>query len=366
MKFFESKIVFNQTWEDFDVDKELLKLKQQDVFLTITSGGCNVLNACLLSLHKVFSVDDNPAQNHLLRLKIASVKTLNYQEFWALFGEGQSGSSVNIEIYFNKIRVALPLASQLFWDKNIKIFESGIFKVGSLRTLSLLRRCIKTLCEMKRLDHFTRLKNLDQQAKYYLNEIEPRLWMGITSYMPTLTMIAYGTHLRQILFCYRAKKPFLKDLYKDKQKYLFTHFPIKTNYFWHQIIFGKYFNNVFCPDYLQEKNFNSLKKKVNTIEIFDCSLIDFLKDRGDNSIDKFSISDVIEFLPKKQAKKLWTEIIRTAKNGSLISYRSFAPNILPPREFNSHLRYFAVYSQRLTLQERTASYSNVYKLEVIK
>lgn len=366
MKFFGSKIVFNQTWEDFDVDKELLKLKQQDVFLTITSGGCNVLNACLLSPHKIFSVDDNPAQNHLLRLKIASIKTLNYREFWALFGAGQSGSKANVDLYFKKIRIALPYASQVFWDQNIKIFESGIFKAGSLRTLSLLRACIKRLCGAERLDHFSHLKHLDQQAKYYFNEIEPRLWQGITSYMPTLTMIAYGTHLRQILFCYKAKKHFLKDLYKDKQKYLFTNFPIKTNHFWYQIIFGKYFNNVFCPDYLKEKNFNLLKRRINTIEIFDCSLIDFLKNQADNSINKFSISDVIEFLPKKQAEKLWTEIIRTAKNGSLISYRSFAPNILPPGEFDSHLRYFADYSQELTPQERTASYSNVYKLEVIK
>lgn len=366
MNFFGPKIVFNQTWEDFNIDKELLKLKPHDNFLTITSGGCSVLNACLLGPPKIFSIDGNPAQNHLLRLKMAAVKTLPYGEFWQLFGEGHSGSAANIDLYFKKIRTALSPHSQLFWDKNIKLFRSGLFKVGRLRTLSLLGKCIRKLCGKERLSYFSNLENLDQQAEYYLDEIEPRLWKNLTAYVPVFTMAAYGAHLRQILFCHKAGKYFLKDLYKNKHRHLFAHFPVRANYFWHQIIFGKYFSNVFCPDYLLEKNFSLLKKKADVIEIFDCSLLDFLKSRDDNSINKFSLSDVIEFISPKKAGKLWAEIIRTAKNGSLISYRSFAPNLLPPKEFSSSFRYLADSSKEFSLKERTASYSNVYQLEVLK
>jgi len=90
LKFFRSGITFNQTWEDFDVDQKILHLDGNDILLAITSGGCNILNACLLGPKKIFAIDSNTAQNHLLRLKIASIKTLNYSEFWGFFGEGKT------------------------------------------------------------------------------------------------------------------------------------------------------------------------------------------------------------------------------------------------------------------------------------
>lgn len=364
MNFLGSGIVFNQTWEDFDVDKELLELKPTDTLLAITSGGCNILNACLAGPKRIFAVDDNPAQNHLLRLKIAAINTLEYSEFWQMFGVGKSAH--NVDLYFQKIRLALPARSQEYWDKNIKIFKSGFLKVGSLGTLSLLRMCIQRLCGADRLKYFCDLEDISAQTKYYIEEIEPRLWVKATSYVPTFTMVAYGAHLRQIYFCHKAGAYFLKDLYKEKQRFLFTHVPIKTNYFWYYVMFGKYRSNIDCPDYLQERNFESLKKNINSIEIHDGTIINLLETQGANSINKFSISDVVEFSGQGEVERLWKEVIRTASNGALVSYRSFAPDIFPPAGVSKSLKYFADESKTFSLKERTASYSNVYKYEILK
>lgn len=361
---FGHKIAYTQTWEDFDVDKSLLDIKHEDSLLTISSGGCNVLNACILNPKKIFAVDSNPAQNYLLRLKIAGIKTLSYPEFWEFFGEGQSEK--NIDLYFQKVRQLLPDTSKTYWDKNIGIFKSGIFKTGSLETLSLLRKSTQHLCGLERLSHFCKIEDLNDQASYYIQEIEPRLWQNITSYVPIFTMIAYGVHLRQVYFCYQAKKYYLKDLYKDKQHHLFTKIPIKSNYFWHQIFLGAYSDNTNCPDYLKKENFEILKKNVGIVNIIDSTVTDFLKTQKNNSINKFSISDVIEFSSASQTKKIWSEIIRTAEKDALVSYRSFAPNIFPSADLSDQLHYFDKESKSFTDQERTASYSNVYKFKIIK
>jgi Protein of unknown function (DUF3419) len=53
---------------------QALKICDQDVVLTLTSGGCNALNLLLHGASHVVSVDCNPAQSALLELKVASIK----------------------------------------------------------------------------------------------------------------------------------------------------------------------------------------------------------------------------------------------------------------------------------------------------
>ena len=49
----------------------------------------------VLSALQVYSVDCNPAQSALLELKQVAIRELDYEDVWALFGEGKvSGSRV--------------------------------------------------------------------------------------------------------------------------------------------------------------------------------------------------------------------------------------------------------------------------------
>src|ERR1700742_2428007 len=80
--------VYNQIWEDPDVDLEALQLKNNHRLLTIASGGCNVLNYLAADPAAVIAIDLNPNHVALSRLKLSALSNLpDYDAFFRFFGE---------------------------------------------------------------------------------------------------------------------------------------------------------------------------------------------------------------------------------------------------------------------------------------
>jgi S-adenosylmethionine-diacylglycerol 3-amino-3-carboxypropyl transferase len=357
-----SGIVYNQTWEDPTVDSEALQINSRDVVLTISSGGCNVLNLALENPLKIFSIDRNPSQNQLLKLKISAASHLNYEDFWSLFGEGRSDK--NLQIYNQKLRIFLDKNSTTFWDKNVSIFKTGLYNEGQLGSLRILRKCIYILCGKKNILNLLNSRNLDEQKKYYLSKIKPRLWNILTRYIISPTMVIYGVHLRQIYFVLKAKQYFLKDMFENRIDYILTSIPLRTNYFWQQILGGGYGDNF--PAYLHEESFTELKKAVDKIEVRTCSMIELLKQKEDDSISKFNLLDMPEFLSTTEMHQLWHEIYRVAKNNAILIYRSFSPNFFIDTDLLNNFHYFEEESKKFSQREMTASYNNFYKYSISK
>src|SRR5882757_5232544 len=68
--------VYNQIWEDPDIDLEALELKPHHRLLTIASGGCNVLNYLARDPASIVAVDLNPNHVALTRLRISALANL--------------------------------------------------------------------------------------------------------------------------------------------------------------------------------------------------------------------------------------------------------------------------------------------------
>lgn len=88
-KQFNDEYIYAFTWEDSRTDARLLKITSDDVILAITSAGDNILSYAVERPKRIHAVDLNPAQNHLLELKVAAYRSLDYQDFWKLFGDGK-------------------------------------------------------------------------------------------------------------------------------------------------------------------------------------------------------------------------------------------------------------------------------------
>lgn len=86
---FNDEYIYAFTWEDSRVDSRLLKITSDDVILAITSAGDNILSYALERPKRIHAVDLNPAQNHLLELKVAAFRGLEYEDMWKIFGEGK-------------------------------------------------------------------------------------------------------------------------------------------------------------------------------------------------------------------------------------------------------------------------------------
>ena len=80
------KIIYNISWEDPAVDHKVMHMNDQDVVLTISSAGCNVLDYLCQGPKKIIAVDMNAAQLHTLELKLACIRALNWEQFFDIWG----------------------------------------------------------------------------------------------------------------------------------------------------------------------------------------------------------------------------------------------------------------------------------------
>ena len=113
-------LVYNTCWEDPRLDRVALDIGTDDSIMVITSAGCNALDYVLCNPRHVHAVDMNPPQNALLELKLAGIKQLDFQTFFAMFGRGQLDGAR--EVYHRTLRRGLSDGARSYWDRHIQFF----------------------------------------------------------------------------------------------------------------------------------------------------------------------------------------------------------------------------------------------------
>ena len=133
-------LVYNTCWEDPRLDRRALQLGPQDTVLVITSAGCNALDYVLAGPKQVIAVDVNPRQNALLELKLAGIRNLEFEDFFAMFGRGRLARAERV--YVDKLRPSLSDGARRYWDRWITLFEQDnrrpFYYRGTSGTFALL------------------------------------------------------------------------------------------------------------------------------------------------------------------------------------------------------------------------------------
>lgn len=179
--------IYAFTWEDDLADARLLNVTSSDVILAITSAGDNILSFLLSQPRRVHAVDLNPAQNHLLELKIAAFSALGYQDVWKLFGEGRHEGFREI---LQKLSPWLSSAAFQFWMQNgPSVFESNKNKKGGLyfsgcsgSVLQLVSLVFKVLGLKKEVERLCSASTMEEQIGIWERSLKPVLHSKILTW----------------------------------------------------------------------------------------------------------------------------------------------------------------------------------------
>src|SRR5262245_2535685 len=174
-----NNLVYNTCWEDPRLDRVALDLQPGDNVLVITSAGCNALDYALCGPAHVYAVDMNPRQNALLDLKIAGIKTLEFEDFFRLFGYGFHPEARRL--YQRRMRAELPAWSQAWWDKWIKFFTNSkrtfYYRGASGAFARLIRIYIDRMIRVRpHIDAVLDAKTLDEQREIYEKHLREKFW----------------------------------------------------------------------------------------------------------------------------------------------------------------------------------------------
>jgi len=313
--------VYNQIWEDPDIDLEALALAPHHKLLTIASGGCNILNYLAADPAKIIAVDLN--RNHIAftRLKIAALTHLpSYEDFFRFYGAGNDGA--NRDLYDELLKHRLDPATRAYWDKRVPLKGRRIDMFArDLYRYSLLGRFIGILHAVARLHGKKLAPLLDSQTLAEQREAFERIIAPLFDSRPVrllsrspVSLYALGIPPAQYDELVASSNGNPVSVLRERIERLACDFPIQDNYFAWQA-FGRGYdieNRVAVPDYLRQETYEKIRTRTDCVETHLASLTDFLKTHDARTLHRYVLLDAQDWMTPAQLTALWTQIDRTA------------------------------------------------------
>lgn len=330
---YSRNLVYNACWEDPAVDRQALALGPDDTVLVITSAGCNVLDYAIQGPRRVYAVDANPRQTALLQLKIAGIRRLAFDDFFAVFGEGYHPRFR--EVYHDMLRGELDGFARAWWDKHWNWFasENASFYFHGLSGI-VARSCRAYFRLRPKLRHaLTALfaaRDIDEQRVIYDDRVAPLMWNRAVNWVLSqqFVMSLLGVPYPQRKLVEAQHSGGVSGFIREAVQYVFRQLPVADNYFWHVYVAGRYRRDC-CPEYLKPANFELLKSgRVDAIEPHTTTVTEFLH-AHDAPISRFVLLDHMDWMSSYYPAALaeeWEAILERAAPNARILLRSAHAN----------------------------------------
>lgn len=290
------RLVYNISWEDPRIDVEVIQFrKDTDNVIMLTSAGDNVIDYLIERPRQIVTTDINTCQSYFLDLKLASIESLEFEEFFAIFA--LSDFAVFQKVYQSKIRPRLRTdASRAYWDmpktqemaKNwARAGTSGHFSEIAIKILRLfgggkfLDMVVDPNTKVDALrDYYQKsfkkvMDNCATYASWFIN--------------PVYQVLAAVPHNQS------DGKGILRKSCDFVESVVMKSDMVNDNYFYYFYIAGKY-TEKNCPRYLQKQHFESIKGITNRVVIEHGFLCEVLAKYPDNYFHVASLLDHMDWL----------------------------------------------------------------------
>ena len=368
-----SGLVYPQIWEDPVIDMEAMELKDGEHLVAIASGGCNILSYLTAADIKITAIDLNPAHVALNKLKRAAVKHLpNYEAFHRFFAEADAGE--NISAYYDFIRPHLDEDTRDYWEKRniigrkrIGYFGRNLYRHGLLGAFigasHLLARA-HGRNPRKLLTARTR----EEQRAIFDRELAPLFEKRHIRWLLNKPSALFGLGIPPSQFeALKGNEQYMSKVLRERLERLACDFDLQDNYFAWQAFGRRYASGGAgpLPPYLQRQNFETLRARVDNIDVQHRSFTEFVAAQPDQSLNAYVLLDAQDWMTDEVLSDLWTQISRTAAPGARVIFRTAGEEtILPGRIPDDVLAKFSYDEARCkewTKRDRSSIYGGFHR-----
>lgn len=365
--------VYNQIWEDPQVDLAALELTPDSRILTISSGGCNVLNYLVHGPAHITAVDLNRYHLALLRLKLAAVRHLpDYETFFRMFGAADDAR--NVAAYDAHLSAHLDDATRAFWEgltmfgkRRIHFFADNLYDHARngfyLRFLEKLAHLMGVYP-----DRLVRLTDPVERAEAFDATIGRYFDHWLVRALSKLPFIVFGLGIppRQYEAMRRETPENILAMYRRRVRRFVCDFPIEENYFAWQALARRYDTERrrAVPEYLKAEHFETLRANIARVTTEVTSLTAHLRAQPAGAYNRFVFLDAQDWMQDEEIAALWREVVRVAPPESRVIFRT-APETSPvetalPSDLRARVRYQRERSAELFAQDRFAIYGGFH------
>jgi len=369
-----SGLVYPQIWEDPEIDMEALALGPTDHVVAIASGGCNVMSYLVAGPAASTAVDLNAHHVALNRLKLAAARHLpDQQSFFRFFGEADSRA--NVAAYDSHLRDRLDDATRAYWDRRdwagrrrIGQFSDNIYRKG------LLGWMIGTGHVVARLHgrdprRMLEARSLADQRAIFDTELKPLFASPLVRWLVKNPASLYGLGIPpaqyQALLSSAKAGGGMEEVLVARLERLACGFPLEANYFAWQAFGRRYQGGAGAvPPYLAAPHFDTVRARADRVEVCHENFIDHLERLPDASRDAYVLLDAQDWMTDAVLNRLWAAILRTARPGARVIFRTAAEeSLLPGRlapEILARFRYDPERCRAWTDRDRSSIYGGFH------
>lgn len=331
--------IYNQSWEDGEVDLTAYELNKDSNVCMITTGGDNVLNYLAHGVNHVTTADMNKFQTYLFELKRAVIMTQPRENAMKILGN--SDHALLMSEYCNIAKELSPAANE-YWKKNTDKFKD-FWHSGSVGIYALFLKFISWISGFYKV--FSKLlsaNGIEQQREIYWNNlsaINSVSWC--CTKLSSLLIPFAGVPIRQF------------NLFKHSNLFtLMIHRMIynqdfKKNYFYSPYV-GKGWTDDCCPLYLQKDYYDTLKAKLhdpNSLRIVTARM-DLIT--SDVKFNRIVLLDHLDWMCDDMIISEFANLKHNATDDCLYCWRSFS--VKQPFACLRHLDY---HTSEPTFDEKT-------------
>ncbi len=345
------QIRYAQCWEDADILLSALNIQPGDTCLSIASAGDNTLALLTRQPKRVIALDLSPAQLACLELRVAAYQDLSHPELLGLIGATDWGDRLSL---YHRCRHHLSEPAKTFWDAHQTGIHQGIGNLGKFeRYFSVFRRYILPLIHnSKTVNALLAGGTLAQRQDFYDHHWDTWRWRSL--FRIFFSRFVMGRLGRDPSF-FKYVQGSVADRILARTAYAMTQLNPANNPYMQWILTGQF--TTALPVALRPENFDLIRDNLHRLEWHCCAIEDFLDQTDENSIDRYNLSDMFEYLSPENYHQLLQRLVSRGCSGGRLAYW----NMLAPRQRPEHmanqLRSLSDLAQSLHEQDHAWFYS---------
>lgn len=321
MTDFYSRLNYSIGNEDWRVEKKALQIEPGNHVLCITASGDRPLHLLLDPCKNVTSIDANPIQNHLLKLKCAAMQKLDYENYVCFLGAKPSNNRGDT---FQRLLHNLEHDCQAYWKNNQKKISKGILYQGDVERLTKLIALAFWICRPKKMKQLFSFEDLEEQKQFI-----DKKWN--TTFLKNVFRVVLSRRLSELAAIdpglYTSVDPNIElgSYIYDRMTAVLKQGLAKENLLVSLILRG-YLSEEAFPPYLTKDGFEVIKERIDRLNIKTENALEHLEKAPENTYDRFSMSDIASYMDQATFDRMLKNIHRTAKPGARFCIRQFSSN----------------------------------------
>ena len=293
-------INYAQCWEDGAFLRHALRLAPCDRVLSIASGGDNSLELLLDGPRSVTALDSNPAQIHLLALKVAAMRVLPYDEFTEFMGATPSRRRAQL---YRAVAPLLAADASAFWHRHPGAIRRGVIHCGRFeRYASVLRLALRGVVSRRTLSRFLSLSSPEEQSRLYRSAWDGRRWRLL--FATLVNRYTLGRWARCEGAFSQVDPCDVSAALRARIEHSLISEPARDNYFLWYLLAGRYPLPETAPAYLLPGGFRAIQSELHRLRWVTADLEGHLRGVPAGTYSAYNLSDVPEYLSRPRLAAL--------------------------------------------------------------